>query len=343
MAREKDHQHYDVVVVGGGPAGLTAALYAGRAQLATLLVEQGLLGGLATSTSEVCNYPGFPEDISGLELMRRFEAQARRFGVEIKNSPVKALALAGGDKTVETFRTVYHAKAVILATGGKPRLLGVPGEAAFLYDKGISFCATCDAAQCTGKTVMVIGSGDAALEEGVFLTRFASKVILSVRHEEGNVRAHPAARDAAFANPKLEFRWNTAVDRFQGDARLEAVVLKDTRTGALSPVAVDRCFYFTGHLPATELFAGQVALTERGYVATDARMRTSVEGVFAAGDVRDTCLRQIATAVGDGAIAGSEAQRYLADRDILEKQHRQPGKPGDQPAPAKGSTLQRAS
>ena len=342
MAREKDHQHCDVVVVGAGPAGLTAALYAGRAQLATLLVEQGLLGGLATSTSAVCNYPGFPEDISGLELMKRFEAQARRFGVQIKNSPVKLLALAGGDKTVETFRTVYHAKAVILATGGKPRLLGVPGEAAFLYDKGISFCATCDAAQCTGKTVMVIGSGDAALEEGVFLTRFASKVILSVRHEEGNVRAHLAARDAAFANPKLEFRWNT-VDHFQGDGRLETVVLKDTRTSALSPVRIDRCFYFTGHLPATELFAGQVALTGRGYVATDARMRTSVEGVFAAGDVRDTCLRQIATAVGDGAIAGSEAQRYLAEREILDKQHRQPENPVAQPAPVKGSTLQRAS
>jgi len=322
MAVEKDHQHYDVVVVGGGPAGLTAALYAGRARRKTLLVEKGLLGGLATSTSEVCNYPGFPEDISGLELMRRFEAQARRFGVEIKNSPVKRLGLVGADKTVETFRTVYHARAVILATGGKPRLLGVPGEDAFLYDKGISFCATCDAAQCTGKTVMVVGSGDAALEEGMFLSRFADKVILSVRHEEGHVRAHPAAREEALANPKLEFRWNTVVDHFQGEGRLETVILKDTRTGTLSPVRVDRCFYFTGHLPATELFAGQVALTQRGYVHTDARMRTSVDGVFAAGDVRDTCLRQIATAVGDGAIAGSEAQRCLADREAAQPMHR---------------------
>jgi thioredoxin reductase (NADPH) len=328
MALEKDHQQYDVIVIGGGPAGLTAALYAARARRKTLLVEKGLLGGLATSTSEVCNYPGFPEDISGLELMRRFEAQARRFGVEIKNSPVKRVSLAGGDKTVETFRCVYHAGAVILATGGKPRLLGVPGEEAFLYDNGISFCATCDAAQCTGKTVMVVGSGDAALEEGLFLTRFASKVIVSVRHEEGQVRAHAAARDEALQNPKLEFRWNTVVDHFQGDGRLETVVLEDIRTGALSPIRVDRCFYFIGHLPATDLFAGQVALTERGYVRTDARMQTSVEGVFAAGDVRDTCLRQIATAVGDGAVAASEAQRYLADREVREV-HRASG--GDRP------------
>ncbi|GEJ56520.1 NAD(P)/FAD-dependent oxidoreductase [Anaeromyxobacter diazotrophicus] len=317
MALEKERQDYEVVVVGGGPAGLTAALYAARARRKTLLLEKGLLGGLATSTSEVCNYPGFPEDISGLELMKRFEAQARRFGVEIKNAPVKKLNLAGADKVVETFRTAYHARAVVLATGGKPRLLGVPGEEAFLYDKGISFCATCDAAQCTGKTVLVVGSGDAALEEGSFLTRYARKVIVSVRHEEGRVRAQPAAREEALGNPKMEFRWNTVVDHFEGDGRLETAVLRDTRNGALVPLAVDRCFYFIGHLPATALFAGQVALSEQGYVRTDARMRTSLEGVFAAGDVRDTSLRQIATAVGDGAVAGSEAQRYLTDRDSL--------------------------
>ena len=312
MATEKAQQHYDVVVVGGGPAGLTAALYAGRARRRTLLLEKGLLGGLATSTSVVCNYPGFPEDISGIDLMKRFEAQARRFGVEFKNTPVKGMSLAGSDKTVETFRTVYHARAVVLATGGRPRLLGVPGETDFLYDKGISFCATCDAAQCTDKTVMVIGSGDAALEEGVFLARFARQVIISVRRGEGQVRAHPAAREEAFAHPKLSFRWNTVVDHFEGGERLETVVLRDTASGALSPVRVDRCFYFTGHLPAVELFASQVDVTERGYIRTDGRMHTSLEGVFAAGDVRDTSLRQIATAVGDGAIAGSEAQRYLA-------------------------------
>jgi thioredoxin reductase (NADPH) len=330
MPPEREHQQYDVVVVGGGPAGLTAALYAARARCKTLLVEKGLLGGLATSTSEVCNYPGFPEDISGLELMRRFEAQARRFGVEIKNSPVKRLVLGGSDKTVETFRTVYHARAVILATGGAPRLLGVPGEEAFLYDKGISFCATCDAAQCADKTVMVIGSGDAALEEGVFLARFATQVIVSVRRPEGQLRGHAAAREAALAHPKLAFRWNTVVDRFEGRDRLEQVVLRDLTTGALTPVRVDRCFYFIGHRPATELFSDQVALTERGYVRTDARLRTSLEGVFAAGDVRDTGLRQIATAVGDGALAGTEALRHLGQGQP------RPARPA--PAPALAAT-----
>jgi thioredoxin reductase (NADPH) len=317
MAAAKGQETYDVVVVGGGPAGLTAALYAARARRRTLLLEKALLGGLATATSEVCNYPGFPEDISGLELMRRFEAQARRHGVEIRNTPVKRLVLAGEDKTVETFRTVFHARAIVLATGGKPRLLGVPGEEAFLYDKGISFCATCDAALCTGKTVMVVGSGDAALEEAVFLSRFASKVIVSVRRPEGQVRAQPAAREAALANPRLELRFGTVVDRFEGKDRLEVVVLRDLRTGALAPVPVERCFSFIGHDPASELFAGQVAVTERGYVRTDARMRTSLPGVFAAGDVRDTSLRQIATAVGDGAVAGTEAHRHLEEEALL--------------------------
>ncbi|HEY6006548.1 MAG TPA: FAD-dependent oxidoreductase [Anaeromyxobacter sp.] len=328
MAGEKQHERYDVVVIGAGPAGLTAALYAGRARLRTLVIEKALVGGLATYTNTICNYPGFPEDITGLELMRRFEAQARRFGVELKNSPVKRVELSGGDKTVETFRTVYHARAVIIATGGKPRLLGVPGEAGFLYDKGISFCATCDAARCTDRTVMVVGSGDAAIEEGLFLTRFARKVIVSVVHEQGRVDAHAVARDEAFANPKMEFRWNTVVDRFEGGDLLEAAVLRDTRTGEKHRVAIDRCFYFIGYVPATELFAGQVALTERGYVVADARMQTSLDGVFAAGDARDTALRQVATAVGDGAVAGFEAGRYLADLDVFERQLMQREKPG---------------
>jgi thioredoxin reductase (NADPH) len=328
MTREKEHERHDVVVIGAGPAGLTAALYAGRARLRTLVVEKALVGGLATSTNAICNYPGFPEEISGIELMRRFEAQARRFGVEIKNSPVKKVQLWGTDKIVETFRTVHHARAVIIATGGKPRLLDVPGEADFLYDRGISFCATCDAARCTDRTVLVVGSGDAAIEEGLFLTKFARKVIVSVVHEEGHLDAHASAREEALANPRMSFLWNTVVDRFEGGERLEAVVLRDTRSGALDRVAVDRCFYFIGYVPATELFAGQVALTDRGYVVADARMQTSLDGVFVAGDVRDTALRQVATAVGDGAVAGFEAGRYLADLEVFERQLMQKERPG---------------
>jgi thioredoxin reductase (NADPH) len=328
MALEKDHQHYDLVIIGGGPAGLTAAIYGGRARLKTLLIEKSLIGGLATYTNEIANYPGFPDGLTGLELMRGFEKQARHFGVDFKISPVKSVSLTGTDKTVETFRTVYHAKAVVIATGGKPRLLGAPGEELFLYDKGISFCATCDAASCKDKVVMVIGSGDAAVEEGLFLTKFASKVILSVIHEEGHMDANAVAQREALAEPKMEIRWNTVVDHFEGDGQLESVVLKDTRTGALVPVAVDRCFYFIGYLPATELFRDQVALDERGYIPTNTRMQTNLDGVFAAGDVRQTCLRQVATAVGDGAIAGFEAERYVAEVEVFEKQLMQKERPG---------------
>ena len=328
MALEKDHQYYDLVVIGGGPGGMTAALYGGRARLKTLVIEKSLIGGLATYTNEICNFPGFPEGISGLELMRHFEKQAKHFGVDFKISPVKKVDLTGEDKLIETFRTVYHAKAVVIATGGKPRLLGAPGEDKFLYDKGISFCATCDAASCKDKVVMVIGSGDAAVEEGLFLCKFASKVIMSVIHEEGHMDANAVAQQDAMREPKMEFRWNTVVDHFEGDERLEHVVLKDTRTGELIAEKVDRCFYFIGYLPATELFKDQIALNERGYIPTNTQMQTNLEGVFAAGDVRQTCLRQVATAVGDGAIAGFEAERYIAELEVYRKQLLQAELPG---------------
>jgi thioredoxin reductase (NADPH) len=328
MPITKEHQYYDLVVIGGGPAGLTAALYGGRARLKTLVIEKGLIGGLATYTNEIANFPGFPEGITGLELARKFEKQARNFGADFKNTPVKSVDLKGPDKIIETFRVTYHAKAVVIATGGKPRLLGVPSEDKFLYDKGISFCATCDAASCKDKVVMVIGSGDAAVEEGLFLTKFASKVIMSVIHEEGHMDANAAAQADAMREPKLEFRWNTVVDHFEGADRLETVVLKDTRNGELIGVPVDRCFYFIGYLPATELFQGQVDLTERGYIPTNTRMQTNLDGVFAAGDVRQTCLRQVATAVGDGAIAGFEAERYIAEMEVFEKELMQRELPG---------------
>lgn len=326
---EKTHAHYDVAIIGGGPAGLTAALYAGRARLKTVLFEKALLGGLATYTNEIANYPGFPDGIGGLELTQLFEKQVKNHeSVDFKLSPVKQVDLTGDDKTVETFRTIFHARSVIIATGGKPRLLDVPGEADFLYDKGISFCATCDAAACKDQTVMVIGSGDAAVEEGLFLTKFASKVIMSVIHEEGHMDANAVARDEVMHNDRIEFRWNTVVDHFEGDGHLQRVVLKNTRTGELISETVDRCFYFIGYTPSTELFEGQVQLTDRGYIPTNERMQTSVEGVFAIGDVRQTCLRQVATAVGDGAVAGFEAERYIAEMEIFEKQLMQREHPG---------------
>ncbi|MDL2228795.1 FAD-dependent oxidoreductase [Treponema sp. OttesenSCG-928-L16] len=315
---EKRIEEYDVVVIGGGAAGMTAALYAGRARLKTILIEKSLIGGLATYTSEVENYPGFPEGIDGTELMKLFDKQFRRFGVDVKLTDVKSVEDRRDIKVVSTFRIDYHAKAVIVATGGKPRLTGARNEDQFL-DKGISFCATCDAARYTGKKVMVIGSGDAAIEEGMFLTRFAREVWVSVIHDEGKMDANEVAREKALANPKMHFLWNTSVDGFEGDELLKTVVLKNLKTGELQPVDVDGCFLFIGYLPNTGAFKGLLDMDERGYLITNEDMETNVPGIFAAGDVRQKTLRQVATSVGDGAIAGYMAERYMADLEVIEQ------------------------
>lgn len=317
---EKKREYYDVAIIGGGAAGLTAAIYCGRARLKTIVFEKALLGGLATYTSEIENYPGFPEAISGTELMKLFEKQAKKFGVKIQLTAVKSAKLEGEEKLVSTFRTDYVAKSVILAAGGRPRLTGAAGEERFLFDKGISFCATCDAAYYTDKTVLVIGSGDAAIEEAMFLTKFARRVQVSVIHDQGIVDANEVAKEQAFANPKLEFIWNTAVQEFKGQERLEQVVLKNIKTGEPMPVAVDGCFLFIGYIPDTELFKGQVEMDARGYIITDESMRTSREGVFAVGDVRSKELRQVSTAVGDGATGGVAAERYLAEKAYFDGQ-----------------------
>jgi thioredoxin reductase (NADPH) len=313
---DKKIEYYDVVVIGGGAAGMTAALYAGRARLKTLLIEKSLIGGLATYTSEVENYPGFPDGIDGTELMKLFDRQFRKFGVQVKLTDVKTLENFGDHKVVSTFRIDYHAKAVIVATGGRPRLTGARNEERFL-DKGISFCATCDAARYTGKKIMVIGSGDAAIEEGLFLTRFADEVLVSVIHGEGKMDANEVAREKALANPKMRFIWNTAVDGFEGGETLERVILKNLKTGEPVPVDVDGCFLFIGYLPNTGIFDGLLTLSPRAYIITNEDMETNIPGIFAAGDAREKTLRQVATSVGDGAIAGYMAERYIADLETF--------------------------
>ena len=314
---EKRIEDYDVVVIGGGAGGMTAALYAGRARLKTLLMEKSLIGGLATYTSEIENYPGFPEGIDGTELMKLFDKQFRKFGVNVKLTDCKGVTrLDDGRWNVSTFRTDYHAKAVVLATGGRNRLTGAPGEEKFL-DKGISFCATCDAARYTGKKVLIIGSGDAAIEEGLFLTRFCSEVWVSVVHDEGHVDANEVAREKAFKNEKMHFIWNTSVDSFEGDDMLKRVNLKNLKTGEIIPVDIDGCFLFIGYLPNTQLFEGLVNLDPRGYIITNVDMETNQPGIFAAGDVRSKTLRQVSTAVGDGAVAGYMAERYIGDLETI--------------------------
>lgn len=325
---EKKVEKYDVVIIGGGAAGLTAGIYCGRARLKTLIIEKSLVGGLATYTNEIENYPGFPEGTSGLGLMELFHKQAKKFGVDFKLTDVKSVRLDGEIKLVETFRTIFEAKVVIAASGGKPRLTGAKGEDGFLYDKGISFCATCDAAANTDKTVMVIGSGDAAIEEGMFLTKFAKKVIVSVLHDTGKMDCNEIAKAQAMSNSKMEFIWNTIAEEFVGEERLKKVILKNVKTNELIPVEVDSCFLFIGYLPNTDIFKGMLDMNRGGYLIANEKMETNIEGVFAVGDVRDKFLKQVATAVGDGAIAGYSAEKYLAENETFHNQIMKADMPG---------------
>lgn len=323
----KKVEQYDVIIIGGGSAGLTAGIYCGRAKLKTLILEKTLIGGLATYTNEIENYPGFPDGTTGSELMNLFYKQAKNFGVQFKFIDVQQVDFSGDIKIVETFRTRYETDVVIVAGGGKPRLTGAKNEELYLYDKGISFCATCDAAANTDKTVMVIGSGDAAIEEGIFLTKFAKRVIVSVIHEEGKMDCNEIAKTQALANPKIQFIWNSYVDSFAGNDRLEQVILRNTKTEALIPVKVDSCFLFIGYLPNTDIFKDILNMDEHGYLLTNEKMETNLPGIFAAGDIRYKFLKQVATAVGDGAIAGYSAEKYIAEKHIYEQHILNEGKP----------------
>jgi len=328
MAREKTIENYDVVIIGGGPAGLSAAIYAGRARLKTLLIEKDLVGGLATYTNEIANYPGFPDNPKGEAITNLMKLQAKNMGVTFKLTAVTNVVLKGEEKVVETFRNKYLAKVIIIATGGRPRTTGAQNEEAFLFDKGISFCATCDAASNTGKHVFVIGSGDAAIEEGMFLTKFASKVTVSVLHDEGIMDCNEIAKEMALSNPKMNFIWNTVAERFEGNGHLDTVVLKNIKTGEEIPVKCDNCFEFIGYLPNSELFTDQLPLTRQRYITVNEKKETGIEGVFAIGDVTDKWLKQIATAVGDGAIAGTAAERYIAEKEIFDVKIMQAEKTG---------------
>ena len=301
---------YDVVIIGGGPAGLTAGIYAGRAQLKTVIVEKGLPGGQIAQTDEVENYPGFPEGISGPELASRMVRQAEKFGARIVMDEVLGLEKAEGGYLVRGYERNYRARAVIVATVANPRRLGVPGEDKF-YGRGVSTCATCDGFFYRDKEVVVVGGGDAAVEEGIFLTKFARKVTLVHRRDE--LRANKVAQKRAFQNPKMHFLFSHVVTEILGEDQVTGVRLKNLKTGEEYVYPTDGVFVFIGHEPNTAFLKGVVELRPDGYIAVRDEVFTSEPGIFAAGDVADPIYRQLTTSVGAGTRAAMMAERYLAE------------------------------
>ncbi|GAF25652.1 thioredoxin reductase [Moorella thermoacetica Y72] len=301
---------YDLMIIGGGPAGLTAALYGARGGLNTILLEMGAPGGQAGQTDRIENYPGFPDGITGIDLAMKFAEQAQRFGARLEMTTVREVDFSGANKKVITSNGEYEARAVIIASGAHPRPLGVPGEAE-LRGRGVSYCATCDGAFFRDKKVAVVGGGDSAVEEALFLTRFASQVTIIHRREA--LRATRVIQDRARDNPKISFQWNTVVNAIQGKDKVSSLQLKDVRTGALREEPFDGVFIFIGLEPNTDFLGGALTLDPDGYIVTREDLATSIPGVFAAGDVRAKNFRQVSTAVGDGAVAAMAAERYLAN------------------------------
>jgi thioredoxin reductase (NADPH) len=301
---------YDVVIVGAGPAGLTAGIYASRGRLKTAVLERNMAGGQIALTDLVENYPGFPEGISGFDLSQKMKEQAEKFGAEMRE--IEGVAELRRDPeghyVVVTDREEIAARTVILAPGVEPRRSGIPGEAEFI-GRGVSWCATCDGALYRDKTVAVIGGGDSAVEEGMFLTKFAQKVYLVHRRDE--LRAAPIAQERAFANPKFEFVWDSIPKQIDGKEMVEALEVENVKSGEGRTLPVNGVFMYIGQIPNTAWLKDTLALDEYGYIVTDDLLRTEFPGVFACGDARANPLKQIAMAVGEGALAAVQAERYL--------------------------------
>jgi thioredoxin reductase (NADPH) len=302
-----------VIIIGSGPAGLTAALYTARAALSPLVISGNQPGGQVSITGDVENYPGFPEGTTGPGLVERMQKQAERFGARVVIEEVTRAELSGGPPFhLQTHAGDYGAQAVVIATGSSPRRLGVPGEE-LLTGRGVSFCATCDGFFFRGKDVVVVGGGDSALEEGLFLTKFATRV--RIIHRRDQLRADETLKRRAAANDRVSFIWDSVVEEIRGQGKVEAVRIKNLKTGAASELATDGVFVFIGYNPNSELFKGQLAMDDHGYLITDQGMMTSVTGVFAAGEIQDPVYRQVASSVGQGCQAAISLERWLAARD----------------------------
>lgn len=298
----------DLLIIGGGPGGLTAAIYALRGKLKMLLVEKAGMGGQIALSDIVENYPGV-EPLSGAELMAKFEKQARGFGLETETAEVTGIEDAGDYRRVDTTDGEYEAKTVIIASGAKWRKLGIPGETEFT-GRGVSYCATCDGFFFRGKEVVVVGGGDTAVKEALFLTKMVDKIHLV--HRRDRLRAEKIHQEQALAHPKIEFHWDSVAESINGESTVAGVSIKNVKTGEKKEIPVSGAFIFVGVLPNSKFFSGDT--NKQGFIKTDGTMATSMPGVYAIGDVRDTPLRQVATAVGDGAVAAYSAL------DFIEKQ-----------------------
>ena len=300
---------YDMIVVGGGPAGYTAALYAARAGLTTLVLEKLSAGGQMALTEQIDNYPGFEEGIDGFTLAEQMQRQAEKFGARTEYAEVEKLDLNASPKVLDTSEGTFLAKTVAFAAGANPRELGIPDEAA-LVGRGVAYCAACDGMRYKGKTVVVVGGGNSAAADALILSRIAQKVILV--HRRDTLRATKVYHEPLMKTQNLEFRWNSTVSALLHGEELTGVRLKDTVTGAETEVPCDAVFVSIGRKPATELVEGQLELDRSGYIVADETTRTNIPGVFAVGDVRTKPLRQVVTAVADGAVAVHMAEEYLA-------------------------------
>ncbi len=307
---------YDVIILGAGPAGLTAGLYAGRSRLSTLIIEKEQDGGQIAMTDEIENYPGqLLEGESGMTLTERMAQQAEKFGAERAYDEIQSADLSGDVKKLVGYNDEYLAKTVIIAAGAFPKPIGCENEEAFV-GRGISFCATCDGFLYSGREIFVVGGGDSAVEEAIYLTKFAKKV--TIIHRRDQLRAAKSIQEKAFTNPKIAFLWDSVVTRVDGEDTLNTLEVKNVKTGEVTVIRAeeaDGCFGlfgFVGYQPNTALFGGQMEL-QNGYIVTDENMHTNIPGVFAAGDIRVKSLRQVVTAAADGAIAAMQAEHYISN------------------------------
>ena len=308
-----NQKHYDVIIIGSGPAGYTAGVYTSRAKLGTLIISGTLPGGQLMTTSEVENYPGFPSGIFGPELMMNMRQQAERFGAAVVDDEVILVNFKKRPFTVKTHSETYSAEAVIACTGASPRKLGIPAEQQF-SGRGVSYCATCDGPFFKGEDIVVVGGGDTAMEEATFLTKFGKSV--KIVHRRDSLRASKILQDKALENPKIEFLWNSVISDIKGDKKVSTVLVKNMENGKERSLEAGGIFVAIGHEPNTSIFKGHLELDDRGYIALKNHTKTSVEGVFAAGDVHDHKYRQAVTAAGFGCMAAIDVERWLSEKKV---------------------------